>query len=125
MNKGDNMGCIKNAEKIQYTIKHRKAFRKIEKQLLGKNTIRSVFHDLDKIIMMFFVDKKKASEIHRKNSRHHDKARTEKDYIQMIIDWECARYTKADKPLNARETLYKYYPSLVSKIEPLLKRLGL
>ena len=34
----------------------------------------------------------------------------------MIIDWECARYTKPDKPLNAYDTLYKIYPELEEKI---------
>ena len=41
----------------------------------------------------------------------------------MIIDWECARYTKPDKPLNAYDTLYKYYPQLEEKILPILKEL--
>ena len=27
----------------------------------------------------------------------------------MVIDWECARFTKPDKPLNAYETYKKYY----------------
>jgi hypothetical protein len=26
------------------------------------------------------------------------------------IDWECARFTKPEKPLNAKETWRKYYP---------------
>lgn len=39
----------------------------------------------------------------------------------MVIDWECARYTKPDKPLNARATLHKYYPHLESKIAPILE----
>ena len=43
----------------------------------------------------------------------------------MIIDWECARYTKPDKPLNAKDTLYKFYPHLINKIEPILIELGL
>lgn len=119
------MKCVKNWGKIQYIMKHRKAFRKIEEQLLGRNTIRSAFHDLDKVFMLFFIDKEQASKIHRKHSRHHDKARTKSDYIQMIVDWECARFTKPDKPLNARETLNKYYPNLKGNIEPLLKELGL
>lgn len=41
----------------------------------------------------------------------------------MVIDWECARYTKPDKPLNAYDTLYKYYPELEDKILPILKEL--
>ena len=40
----------------------------------------------------------------------------------MIIDWECARFTKKDKPLDAFETLYKYYPQLKPIIFPLLKK---
>ena len=34
---------MKNMEKIKYTIAHRKAFRKIEKSLLGHNTLRSFY----------------------------------------------------------------------------------
>ena len=36
-------------DKIRYTLAHRKAFRKVEKELLGHNTIRGWLHDLDKI----------------------------------------------------------------------------
>lgn len=35
-------------DRIKYTMKHRKAFRAVEKQLLGHNTIRGYLHDLDK-----------------------------------------------------------------------------
>ena len=94
-----------NKEKICYTKKHREAFRKVEKQLLGHNTFRSLFHDLDKIILLHFLNKERVSTLHRLHSHHHDKAKTRNDYIQMIIDWECARFTKPDKPLNARDTL--------------------
>lgn len=38
----------------------------------------------------------------------------------MMIDWECARITKPDKPLDIYETLYKYYPELESYMLPLL-----
>lgn len=119
------MNKIVNREKIYYIKEHRKAFRKIEKQLLGHNTFRSIFHDLDKIILLHFLEKEKVSKLHRKYSHHHDKATTKSDYIQMIIDWECARYTKPDKPLNAKDTLYKFYPHLINKIEPILIELGL
>lgn len=43
----------------------------------------------------------------------------------MVIDWECARYTKPDKPLNARETLAKFYPELTDKVLPVIEELGL
>lgn len=47
---------MKNKDRITYTLKHRKAFRQVEKQLLGHNTIRSLFHDLDKVILYNFFD---------------------------------------------------------------------
>lgn len=116
---------MKNIESIKYTLAHRKAFRVIEKELLGYNTIRSLFHDLDKVLLYPFFDRKKVHNFHRKYMRHHSKARTYNDFVQMVIDWECARYTKPDKPLNARETLYAYYPELKDKILPILEKFNL
>lgn len=46
-------------EKIKYTMAHRKAFRKIEKEILGYNTFRSLFHDLDKVFLYIFLIIKK------------------------------------------------------------------
>ena len=115
-----------NKERILYTLNHRKAFRIVEKQLLGHNTFRSLFHDLDKVILYRFMTYKNVHNIHNKYARHHElKAKTQKDYIQMVIDWECARITKPDKPLNARQTLFKFYPQLQSKVLPILEELGL
>lgn len=111
---------------ILYTLEHRKAFLKVEKKLLGHNTIRGYLHDLYKMFMKLFLSKDTVQKIHRKYSRHHARnAHTKQDYIQMIIDWECARYTKPDKPLNARQTLYKFYPELETKIIPLLEEFNL
>lgn len=117
---------MKNKDRIEYTLKHRKAFRQVEKQLLGHNTVRSLFHDLDKVILYRFFDYKKVHDFHRKHARHHSiKAHTHADYVQMVIDWECARFTKPDKPLNARETLNKFYPDLKDKVLPVIEELGL
>lgn len=113
---------------FRYTLKHKKAFLDVEKQLTGKNSIRGYLHDTDKLFLYLFVkpDSKWVSKIHRKYSRHHsERARKRQDYIQMVIDWECARYTKPDKPLNARETLNQFYPNLKFAIEPILKELNL
>lgn len=116
----------KRLNSIKYTLDHRKAFRKVEKELLGHNTVRSLFHDLDKVFLKIVFDTKRVHKIHRTYSRHHsNKAKTYNDFIQMVIDWECARYTKPDKPLNARDTLYKFYPELESKIIPILNELNL
>ena len=111
---------------ISYTIKHRKAFRKVEKELFGKISFRGIVHDLDKVFLYLLLGKDKASEIHRKYARHHvNSAKTYKDYKEMVVDWECARLTKPDKPLNAYDTLYKYYPFLEDKILKILQNLGI
>lgn len=111
---------------IIYTLDHKKAFLKMEKKLLGKNTIRGYLHDLDKIVLKLFLDKETVSKLHRSYSRHHiNRAHTRKDYIQMVIDWECSRYTKPDKPLTARETLHKFFPKLELKILPILDEFSL
>lgn len=118
----ENIGAIK------YTLEHRKAFKKVEKELLGHNTWRSIVHDIDKVILYNFWEHKKVKEFHRKHARHHvenDIKKTRADYIEMIIDWECARYTKPDKPLNAYDTLYKIYPEVEEKVLPILKELNI
>ena len=58
-------------DRIKYTLKHRKAFRAVEKQLLGHNTIRGYLHDLDKVFLYMVMDYKCAHKIHRSHSRHH------------------------------------------------------
>lgn len=111
---------------MKYTAEHRKAFRKMEKKLFGKTTFRGCMHDFDKLIMYPFLGVKLTNKIHRKLSRHHpNRAHTFMDYCQMIVDWECARFTKPDKPLNAYSTLYKYNPELEGEILPILKVLNL
>lgn len=115
-----------NKERVKYSLNHRKAFREVEKQLLGHNTFRSLFHDLDKVILYNFFDYKQVHNFHRNHMRHHEvKARTYNDFVQMVVDWECARFTKPDKPLNARETLYKIYPHLENNIVSILEKFNL
>ena len=97
---------------MMYTWRHKKAFLKVEKELLGKNTIRGYLHDVDKLILYPILGKKTAHKIHRKYARHHyGNAKTIKDKHQLVIDWECARYTKPDKPLGAIEYLRLRYPN--------------
>ena len=111
---------------IKYTMQHRKAFRIVEKQLLGRNTIRSMFHDFDKIVLYLFFPVAEVHKFHRQHSHHHViKAKTHSDFVQMVIDWECARYTKPDKPLSAKETLYQFYPEMEYKVKPILIELNL
>ena len=116
-----------NIGAIRYTQEHRKAYRKVEKELLGHNTWRSLVHDLDKVILYNFLEHGKVKKFHRSTARHQENKvkKTRADYIDMIIDWECARYTKPDKPLNAYDTLYKFYPHLEKEILPILKEFNL
>ena len=56
------------------------------------------------MIMYLFMDQKTAQEMHVNTQPHHlenDLPRTYEDYVETVIDYECAPYTKPDKPLNA------------------------
>jgi len=118
---------IKNSyAHIPYTSKHIVAFCKCEKNLTGKFRFKSMFHDADKLLMyafLPFLGTNTINNIHRWYSSHHK--RTHKDILSMVIDWESARFTKPDKPLNAYQTLYVYCPELEYLILPKLKELNL
>ena len=112
--------------KVRYSLEHRKAFLALEKKLLGKNTIRGYLHDVDKIILYHFLPTEFVHTCHQWWSKHHERrAKTHDDFVQMVIDWECARFTKPDKPLDAYDTLYKFYPHMDDKILPILKELNI
>ena len=112
--------------KIRYSLEHRKAFLSLEKKILGKNTIRGYLHDVDKIILYHFLPTEFVHTCHQWWSKHHERrAKTHDDFVQMVIDWECARFTKPDKPLDAYDTLYKFYPHMEDEILPILKELNL
>lgn len=115
---------MKNFEKCAYTYRHRKAFlylvnKIIKDELIKKEMIkRARFHDLDKVVLYLFFDRKQVSNYHRKTVRHHLENNIEKnfyDYLESIIDFECAAYTKPDKPLNAHDTILKFYKNISSK----------
>lgn len=115
-------------KKIIYTLRHKKAFLKVEKQLTGKNTLRGYLHDSDKLLLYlfgFWMNVKDIHKFHRKINRHHVKnnlKKTTNDLIETIIDWECARLTKPDKPLNAYDTLMKFYPDYKKIYLPIIKK---
>jgi hypothetical protein len=89
-------------KRIKNLRAHRKEFRRVEKEVLGKN-VRSFTHDLDKLLGYYmllpipWIRKR-----HKLKARHHQ-ASTKKDYIEKIIDFECARFSKPKSPLTARE----------------------
>lgn len=81
---------------------------------------------MDKVFLYMIFDYKSVHNWHRNHSRHHSiKAKTHSDFVQMVVDWECARYTKPDKLLNARDTLDKFYPELKDEVLPVIQELGL
>lgn len=122
---------MKNQEYIEYTYKHRKIVTYLANKYVKNNkeeVLKQVeLHDVDKLFMYLFYNKKDVSRIHRELSSHHDNKieKSNVDYIEMVLDWESARYTKPDKPLNAYDTLYKYYPKLENEILPILKEFGI
>lgn len=117
---------MKNREKIIYTYKHRKVMLMLANKYIKNSDeiIKQIEdHDLDKLFMYLFYDKELVKEFHENNSNHHDNDRkkTYNDYIEMVLDFESARYTKNDKPLNAYDTILKYYPNLQNELLPILK----
>ena len=116
-------------DEIKNTIKHRKEVQRIAKEL----GYSFPFHDFIKMINIAIFGDKIATKIHRKFSNHHAHVRyititydegvriyTKKqpyerfikNKIEAAIDWESARFTKPDKPLNAYETWKKYYSDI-------------
>lgn len=115
-----------------YTWRHKLAFLKVEKKVLGHNTLKGLRHDLDKLFLYWlpWLDVEEVQGIHRRHSRHHTEydgkhCQNEKDYREMIIDWECACLTKPDKPLRAFATMLKWYPQMEDKVLPLMLKLHL
>ena len=120
---------MKNFEKLAYTYKHRRVLKYLAHKYFDREDLmeRLNKHDMDKMYLLLFYEKKDIESFHRKMSSHHDNdiEKTELDYIEMILDWESARYTKDDKPFNAYDTMIKFYPHLEDKILPILKQIGL
>ena len=101
---------MKNLEWCKYTYLHRKAFaycvrKLVHEPVLRRNMLaRSRVHDMDKMIMYLFMDQKEAQALHVKMKAHHlenDLPRTYEDLVETVIDYECAPYTKPDKPYFA------------------------
>lgn len=114
--------------RVLYTLSHKRAFLRVEKQLRGKNTLRGLLHDWEKPLLYlfcFWLNHKQIQEFHRKHNRHHVENNLKKspeDLLDAVIDWECARQTKKDKPLNAYETLMKFYPEHQETYLPIIQK---
>ena len=131
---------MKRFEEIKNTIKHRKEVQRIAKSL----GYSFPMHDFVKMINIFIFGDKIATKLHRKFSSHHAQSETYlfaivhdscgwvypeyktrrdiKNKVEAAIDWESARLTKPEKPLNAYQTWKKYYSDI--DMEDTLKQLG-
>lgn len=72
---------------------------------------RATIHDMDKMTLYPFFEKDVASAYHRATAPHHIRNTIPKSYydkVEAIIDYECAGYTKPDKPKNAYDTIHMF-----------------
>lgn len=106
-------------QEVIYISKHRKQVQRIAKKL----GYSFPFHDFHKMINVLLFGDKIATKLHRKFSKHHLQNNDIKNKIEAAIDWESARFTKPDKPLNAYQTWKKYYSQV--DMLPTLKLLKL
>lgn len=136
------MGIFKNVKEcylhIPYTWNHYLAFLKVQKKYIGRAKYK--FHDWDKLFLFIFfpfLGERRINQFHQRFQKHHPTYTVGKDWIKQlkspnqvrwdeaIIDWECARITKPDKPLDAYDTLLKFYPSYIDYAKDDMKKLGL
>ena len=108
---------MKNFGYCAYTYRHRKAIEYLIHKLIKDDSLkaemlkRAKVHDMDKMCMYQFLEKDEASKNHRETASHHmgnSVPKTRYDYIEAILDYESAGYTKPDKPLNAFDTINKF-----------------
>ena len=126
------MGRIAEIKNIQ---KHRREVQRIAKE----KGYSFPFHDFIKMINVLIFGDNITTKLHRRFSNHHVKAtrftylyvdndglfylnRDIKNKIEAAIDWESARFTKPEKPLDAYDTWKKYYSDI--DMEETLKLLG-
>lgn len=107
---------MKRIDDIKNVIRHRKEVQRIAKE----KGLSFPFHDFVKMINIALFGDAIATKLHRAFSGHHahlysDGIATFRDIPnkeEAAIDWESARFTKPDKPLDAydipmEETLRK------------------
>ena len=104
---------------VKYTMAHRWALN----GLAAKFGFSFPLHDLDKVFMYPLLGKRLTHNLHRRFSVHPFHNGDIRNKVEAALDWECARMTKLDKPLDAYDTWRKYYPDV--DMAPTLKKLGM
>jgi hypothetical protein len=90
---------------------------------------RGTCHDMDKILMMLSYPQLTADYYHRMYNGHHVEGfvhdnSCKYDWIEMIFDWESARYTKPDKGKCAYEVATTFNSHLFEFVKPYLQLFG-
>lgn len=118
---------IESYKHIPYTWKHYCMVMQLQKFYIGYYKYK--FHDVDKLIMysLFpWLGTKRINKIHRKYAKHHLIAgKKNMHFDEAIIDWESARYTKPDKPLNAYQVYKSRYFEFGDDLLPYLRKFNL
>lgn len=101
---------------VKYSLEHKIAIMALSYEYLGYVSKRIMLHDIEKPVLYTIMEKKEASKLHRATSIHHQNnfhlyegKQAYNNRKESVLDYECARYTKSDKPLNAYSTIQKYY----------------
>ena len=125
------MNIITNIKKsykhIPYSWKHYLMVMKLEKKYIGY--YKYPFHDLDKIFMYIFfpfLGTKVIQKIHTRFAKHHlRKYKKHMNFDEAILDWESARFTKPDKPMNAWETYQKLFTDFSDDLLSIFEKFNL
>jgi len=107
--------------RIKSIFKHKVEFRKLTKRsaLNRELFIRSITHDLDKLLMLMFlpIPTNIIRRIHKKIARHHNR-KTMLDIYESVVDFECARFSKANSKMTGKEWInYIYNNNEITKEE--------
>lgn len=107
---------MKNFDWCVYTYKHRRAFVYVVNRLIKDPVLktemlkRARVHDMDKMLLYLFWDQDRSQRYHVEHVSHHlesGRPQSRYDMVETVIDYECAPYTKPDKPLNAYDFVCK------------------
>lgn len=101
---------MKNFDWLVYTYKHRRTIEyliqelPLDEALRNEMLERAKIHDVDKLMMYMFLSQEESQKYHVMHRAHHldnTLPKSYADYVETVIDFESAPYTKPDKPLNA------------------------
>ena len=90
---------------IIHTYEHKIVYALVEKELFGKNSMNSVTHDADKMILYIFgFPRSFVSRFHREHSHHHTESGKVMNLASMLCDnIASSPYFKPEKKYTLRE----------------------